>query len=245
MVVVASLLVLAAVGSCADTNRSSPPSTSLTSPAASPSRDAPASVPGSPSVAVAADPVQLEVVESGFTTIVDDQGGAASYGAILRNPNADWAAVRMEVHVDAFDAGGAFIAGEEVVVTALPGQVTAIGGLSQGAGTAATVEIVPPEDLTAFQPRPATDETFAVEDVRTASGGGQTTTTGRLVSTFATEQTFVQLVAIYRDAAGRIIGGAGGGVQSIPAGGSADFEIVEATPGAEVAATEVYWQVTR
>ena len=56
-------------------------------------------------------------------------------------------------------------------------------------------------------------------DVETVSAGGQTTTTGSLASTFPTEQSFVQLVAIYRDGAGAIVGGASGARRVGPAGG--------------------------
>jgi hypothetical protein len=171
--------------------------------------------------------------------------GSASYGAVLRNPNLTWAAVRMEIHVDFLDAGGAFITGQDVVVTILPGQTTAIGGHVSGAGSATSMEIEPPEDVVAFQPRDPADGTLEATDVQTASDGVQTTTTGWLASTFPTEQTFIQLVAIYRDGTGAIVAGANGGVESVPPESSVTFEIIEATPPAELAATEVYWQMTR
>jgi hypothetical protein len=151
----------------------------------------------------------------------------------------------MEIHVDFLDTGGAFVTGQDVVVTILPGQTTAIGGHAWGAGPAASVEIKPMDDAVAFQTRAPADGTFETKDVETVSGNGQTTTTGSLASTFSTEQSFVQLVAIYRDGTGAIVGGAGGAVESVPAGSSVTFEIIDATPAAEIAATEVYWQMTR
>jgi len=198
----------------------------------------------SASVPVELDPSPVEVLDSGFTTTADPEGGSTSYGALLRNPNASWAAVRMEVHVDFLGADGSFVAGEEPVVTILPGQTTAIGGLAAGAEAAASIEVTAPDDIVAFQPR-ADEGTFVVEDIQTTSGDGQTTTTGRLVSRFQTDQSFVEVVAIYRDGAGSIVGGASGGVEGVPAGGSAEFEIVEFTPAVEINTTEVYWQVTR
>ena len=201
--------------------------------------------PGAASLPLETDPVPIEVVESGFSAAPDDQGGSASYGAVLRNPNATWAAVRMEVHIDFLDAGGGFINGQDVVVTILPGQTTAIGGHASGAGSAASVEIKPLNDAVAFQTRAPADGTIETSDVETVSAGGQTTTTGSLASTFPTEQTFVPLVAIYRDEIGAIVGGASGAVASVPPGGSVPFEIIEATPPAEIAATELYWQASR
>lgn len=184
------------------------------------------------------------VTDTGFTALPDDQGGSASYAALIRNPNLAWAAVRMGVHVDFYDATGAFLKGEDVVVTVLPGQTTAIGGQAHGAGSATRMEVVLPDDLTAFLPRPLTSERFEAEVLTTSRAGGQTSTIGRLESKFATEQSFVQLVAVYRDPDGAIIGGAGGGVQTIAAGGSADFEI-NSTLYPNLSDTEIYWQVTR
>jgi hypothetical protein len=107
------------------------------------------------------------------------------------------------------------------------------------------MEIKPADDVVAFQSRAPADGTFETTDVLTLSENGQTTTTGWLASTFPTEQTFVQLVAIYRDETGAIVGGAGGAVETVPPGSSVTFEIGEATPPAEFAATDVYWQMTR
>jgi hypothetical protein len=203
-----------------------------------------ASAAATASVAVLADPAPLELVESGFTAFPDDQGGFASYAALIHNPNSAWAAARMEIHVDFYDAADAFLAGEDVVATVLPGQTTAIGGEAHGAGDAARMEVVLPDDLAAFQPRDLTSERFEAEVVQTSRAGGQTTTIGQLTSLFATEQTFVQLVAVYRNGEGSIIGGAGGGVESIAPGASAAFEVVSALYP-ELSGTEVYWQVTR
>jgi hypothetical protein len=208
------------------------------------SSSGPSAAPAPASSVAETDPLPLEVVESGFTAFPDDQGGSASYGAIIRNPNEAWAAVRMEVHVDFYDTADAFLAGQDVVVTVLPGQTTAIGGQVQGAGDASRMEVVLPDDLTAFQLRTMTSERFEADVVQTSRAGGQTTTIGRLNSLFATAQTFVQLVAVYRDADGAIIGGAGGGVESIAPGGSADFEIGSVLYP-DLMDTEVYWQVTR
>jgi hypothetical protein len=221
-------------------------------PAASPSDDGPVAttLAASPSASAAFvpsedPPLEIEVVETGFTAFPDDSRGVASYGAILRNPNTGWSLQRAEVRIDFLDATGAFITGAEVAVTILPGQTTAIAGQSSGAGDAASMTVQPPEDLTAFVPRPATDDTFEVRDLQTESMAGQWVTTGQLVSGFTNRQSFVQLVAIHRDATGAIVGGGGGGVEALEPAASAAFEIVDASPYAEVSVTEVHWQVTR
>ena len=235
MLLVTGWVAALVAGACVDRSRPGPSSPG-SSGAPTPSFAATDAIDG--------EPAPLEVLESGFGPTAADPT-TASYGAIFRNPNTAWAAVRMELHVDFLDASGGFVTGENVVVTVLPGQTTAIGGASHGAGGAASMRIVPPDDPTAFQQRAPTPEAFATDDVATTVDGGQATTTGRLTSTFTTAQTFVQLAAVYRDASGAMVGGASGGVASVAAGGSAEFEIADAAPAAVVASTEVYWQVTR
>ena len=242
-----ALLVAAGIGLAACTSVT--PTPIMTTPGPSRSNEVPEATPP-PSGSAASEPAEdspldIEVVESGFTVFPDDGGGFASYGAILHNPNAGWSLQRAQVHVDFLDANGAFIAGEEVAITILPGQTTAIAGQSSGAAGAATMTVQPPVDLTAFVPRQATDEAFTVTDLRTESIAGQWVTTGQVVSGFTTRQSFVQLVAIHRDAAGAILGGEGGGVEALEPGASAAFEIVDASTYEEVTATEVHWQITR
>ena len=190
-----------------------------------------------------ADPVPIEVVEAGLTAFPGDAGGSVSYAAVLHNPNTDWMLQRAEVLVDFLDANGAFVGGEELLVTILPGQTTAISGQSAGAGAATQIVVQPPEDVTAFVRR-AGGEGFDVLDVATEAGASTWLTTGTLVSRFGALQTFVQVFAVHR-AGGLIVGGASGGIESIEPGASATFEIVDSSAYAAVEATGVYWQVTR
>jgi hypothetical protein len=196
------------------------------------------------SVAAEVVPSPLEVVETGLSPLAGDET-SATYAAIIRNPNSDAAAVRMQILVDFLDPDQGFVTGQDVAVTVLPGQVTAIGGRAQNAGPATTVHIAPPAELIGFEPNSPADGAFAFTGVTTATSGGRTSTTGTIVSGFPTDESAVQLVAVYRDAAGTIIGGATGGVEAVVAGGSTPFELVDVSPSADIAATEVYWQVTR
>ena len=67
-------------------------------------------------------------------------------------------------------------------------------------------------------------------------------TTGKVVSTFSTKQSYVELTAVYRNAQGRIIGGSSGGASTVPARGSAPFEIVDGSPYRAVSKADVYWR---
>ena len=193
----------------------------------------------------AEDLLPIEVVETGYTILSDDPSGSIAYAAILRNPNTDWAFQRAQVLVDLLDAKGGFLAGADVVVTLLPGQTSAIAGQISGGGGAASLDVRPPEDSAAFVTRAATDEGFEVLDVATAQEGGGWLTTGTLVSRFAARQSFVEVIAVQRDAAGVLLGGANGGVEAIEPGASVPFEVLDDAPYAAIGRTDVYWQLTR
>jgi hypothetical protein len=238
--------ILLAVAGCAGPSPSLPAVTRTPTPSIA-ATAAPTDEPGASAPTPLEDPpLAIELVAGGYTGFPDEAGGFASYGAILRNPNTGWSVQRAEVKIDFLDASGAFIAGEEVVVTILPGQETAIGGQASGAAEASQMDVQLPDDLTAFVPRATTNEGFDVTDiVWTGNGARGWLTTGELTSRFATPQSFVQVVAIHRDEAGSIVGGAGGGIQDIAPGGSAKFEIVDTSPYTDIMQTDIYWQVTR
>jgi len=184
----------------------------------------------------------LEVLAYGFTAIANDAGDTASWAAVVRNPNPAWAARIAQLKIDFYDADGAFIAGEEPLLNLLPGQTGAVAGQAFGAGRTATMQVVLPEEAHPFV---ASSETgvLRLDDVETQTRDGACVTTGTLVSTFTTPQTFVPLAAVYRNAGGAIVAGASGGVDTVPAGGRAPFEIAEGVPCDGVVETEVYWQV--
>ncbi len=103
------------------------------------------------------------------------------------------------------------------------------------------MEVKPPEDTTSYHQVSSSNETIQARDIATQRSNGSYLTTGTVVSTFTTEQSFVEVTAIYRDGRGRIIGGSSGGVQTVPARGTAPFEIVDGSPYRAVAKTDVYW----
>jgi hypothetical protein len=191
-------------------------------------------------------PVPLEVVESGFTAFGDGGNDVASFAIVLVNPNEAWTAYRMEVHVDFFDAADAFIAGEEMFLLLLPGQTSAIAGEAFGAGRATRMAVGLPDDTTAFRPGDGDPgaEAFVLEDVATTRRDDLNVTDGRLVSRSDRAHRLVQVMAVYRDGAGAIVGGASGGIESIAAGATAAFEIIDSGTFEDLAATDVQWQLS-
>ncbi len=148
----------------------------------------------------------------------------------------------MTLHVDFFGNDGALAGSTDTIVTIPPGQTTAIAGEAFGAGSAARMEVVIPNEISDFVRDDGKAAAFRVLDVRTRRTNGLNVTTGRLVNRSTVRQVSVELRAVYRSRAGAIIGGASGGVESIEPGATASFEIVDAAPYRAIGATEVYWQ---
>ena len=203
--------------------------------ASSPQPSLPSATPGS------AGPLPLVGTDQGFT---GGAGGTDSvaYGLVLTNPNLDLAAHRMPVMVDFFDQAGDFLAGDEVFVTLLPTQTTAIAGNVFGAGAAVRMELGVPDDPTAFV-APATAGRFEITG-STYFDDGLVITTGELTSRFGSDQPSVGVTVIYRDSAGAIVGGANGGIELVEAGERAAFDIVDGTSYPEITSTELYWQLS-
>ena len=151
--------------------------------------------------------------------------------------------LHMLVYLDFQDAAGAFITGEETMITVLPGQTTAMAGQSFSAGAAAELIVRLPEDTTAYLPFDRASGTVEFEGIQSAEVAGVRNTSGTLVSSLPVDQGYLQLYVVYLDAAGTVIGGASGAVESVPAGVSLPFEIADTAPPAGVATTNVYWQL--
>lgn len=200
-----------------------------------------ATTPATATPSVEAEPAPIRVVEAGFTAFADGND-FASFAAILENPNTAWAAIRMRVTIELFAPGDEFVGGDELVVQILPGQRTAIAGEVFGAGRATRLEVRLPDDTTAFESRRPRGR-FDVSSIHTSRDDGLNKTGGRLTNRFDTDETLVQLIAVYRDQRGSIVGGAVGGVDSIESGDTLVFEIIDSAPHRQLAATEVYWQV--
>ena len=150
----------------------------------------------------------------------------------------------MRITIDFLDADGGFLAGQELFVQVLPGQRTAIAGEAFGAGRARSITVNLPEDTTAFEAFADADQSFAVSRIETDREDGLNRTRGQVISRFASTQTSVQLTAVYRNAAGRILGGAVGGLESIAPGARQPFEIIDSAPFRNIAETEVFWQIS-
>jgi len=184
----------------------------------------------------------LTVGDFGFTVFSEEVGNYASFGATLTNPNTAWAVYRMLIQVNLFDASGAFVGGPEVPVTVLPGQTTAIAGQVYGATSAFRMVVAIPEDPTPYVPFSSSGDVVA-SDIAFTTDETQTRITGSLTSSLTSDQPALQLFAVYRDAAGAIVGGTVGAVESMPAGATVPFDITDSPAPATAADVEVFWQL--
>jgi hypothetical protein len=182
------------------------------------------------------------VDEFGFTAFASDAGDYASFGAVLRNPNTEWAVYRMLIQINLFDANDTFVGGPEIGVTVLPGQTTGVSGLVFGAGSAARMLVAIPEDPTPYVPL-VSGGTIEVSGVSLSMIESGALISGTLTSSLTSDQTFLQLFAVYRDSASSIVGGTSGAVESISAGASIPFEILDNQPPNSMATADVYWQL--
>jgi hypothetical protein len=184
----------------------------------------------------------VQISEYGFSTYQGpyDSGPSLSWAVVLKNPNpADTSiADRVDVSVTLLDAGGGVVASaQDTVAAILPGQTVAVTGSDSAYGNpdlglikTMEVQIGSPQWEDAGQ----TLGTFQISSIATRTGEfGQLTTTARVKSTFAKELKSTMAVAVYRNAAGKIVGGDFTFVDFIPAGGTASLSIsgLSAIPG--------------
>jgi hypothetical protein len=177
----------------------------------------------------------------GYTAVNTDGNDYVNWGAVFTNPNTEWVAFRMPVQIEFFGPDDAFLGGDDLSITILPGQTTALVG--QGATSAATRMVVTPaDDSTAYVPL-VSSGTIEVADLESVANDTIWLTTGTLTSTLTSDQTFMPVNAVYRDDQGNIVGGATGGVESIPSGATVPFEIADSQRPQNASSTEVYWQL--
>src|SRR5918998_2224919 len=186
------------------------------------------------------------VVDEGFQPFMggyDQDERTASYGFIIEN-TSDEVATDISISVSAFDASGTALASASHNVYVLrPGEKMGLGDEFYGenfASDVADVQIQVSEPSEYGLEDVPEEGTLTAEGVTTTSDDYGLTTTFTARSTYGQQIDSPQAYAIYRDAAGDIIGGSTGYVDFIAANGSTAGEVTSWDLIPNVASTEVY-----
>ena len=147
------------------------------------------------------------------------------YGALVTNPNADYALENTMFHVTYYGADDAVIGVDEgYLELLLPGQTVGLGGsdiLEDGSKVARVDVQVLSLDYKESEALP----TFTSENLSFQADRFSSTVTGQIVSPYTKDVTNIKAMAIAYNDAGDIIGGGFSYVDFVPAGGKAAVEV--------------------
>jgi hypothetical protein len=164
---------------------------------------------------------------------------------VVRNPNPSrWSASAMPVRIDVLDEAGSTVATESEFITLLPGQTGAVVGVIPGGKGAATVDATFEEGLRYWFTYDHVTGDLDFDRVQTRRGTSGPRTSGEVRSLFTDPQEGVQVVAVYRDKDGAILGGDSTYLRVLPVEGALPFEMdgVSTIPPRRIASTEVYYE---
>lgn len=198
-----------------------------------------------------AEPIDLEVVESGFYF---DSYGSAHFAAIVSNPNSSWAAENIHVTVAARDSDGNVVDTLEDYITLMfPDGQTAICGDMGAPESTASLEVTTSvsssgwtkQDITQkdfYDQLPITNITESIDE------WGETTVAGEIANNTEGAFSGTRIQVVFRNADGGIVGGAYTYVNGeLAAGSTAPFSTLsQEVP--EHASVEAYvdcgWPIT-
>jgi len=187
---------------------------------------------------------EVTITGNGFTQLPPNSIGSSylTYGVVVQNPSDD-IATSVSLNIAFYnDAGVVVKATDQTISVILPGQSAAYGESLQAAGaTRMEVQAL----VGRWEEATTTSGAFTASGITTTPReylGLQTNAT--LSSTFAKDLKQVVAVAIYRDAAGAIVGGDRTYVDFVPTGGSTAVEITSFTDLPAPAGTEVYAELS-
>lgn len=183
----------------------------------------------------------LEVVDQGVSSFEDvefDQSGY-SYAAVIDNPTDAWAEA-VDIRVLVRDADGTLVTTAFHHIGAIaPGGSAALAGEGFGDTEVVAIEVQP--DVGSWTERDNPPPTFEVSDIATRETELGSLETTALVSADTEDEVaeFLQVIAVYRDPGGGIVGGAVGGLDYLPPGDTARVSVIGSRV-AGVASTDVF-----
>lgn len=172
-----------------------------------------------PAAATAQD---ITVVDTGFGA---SSSGTYWYGIVIDNPNTDYVFNSAEVTVEAVAADGTILDSSSSYVTLLQGRSILTGTFFDiGAGTIDRLEVRGPTASAATSSAATETGTLTIDGISPSTEYSMTTVTGRVTSTFSSDQSLVEVNVIARDANGAMVGATMTFIDRLPADGAAQFE---------------------
>lgn len=189
------------------------------------------------------DRIDLEIVESGFSSYpAYDDSRRASWAVVLENPNqAPHLATSIDVTVTLLDDAGSIVGSQsDSVAVILPGQRAAVvGSTYEDVGEIADIRVQ--ARARSWEEQEGPYGAFDTSDVSVRQDRFRGwTVTGSVSSTFTDDFEDVYGTAVLRDSAGVIVGGGFTFIDFVPAGGDTSFEISVLDDLSGVATAEVY-----
>ncbi len=240
LVAVAALAWPSLTGSDKTTTAPTGPGAGTAQAGATPGQTSGASQTSQAGVAAGTGAGTVQAVRQGFTQLPPEADGDAEvvYAVVLRNPRNDQVAVDVRAVLTFTGANGATVKlTDEGLDALLPGQTAAVADTTSAAGvTGLRVQIL----VGSWAPAQGLAGNLSADGVRTSVVAGKLTTTATLHSTLGQPLSGADVVAVYYDQAGRIIGGQADNVDVVPAGGAVPVLLDTSTTLAGVAKSEVY-----
>jgi hypothetical protein len=195
-------------------------------------------------------PLDIRIVAHGANIFQGSLNPELTYAAELHNPNVSWIAVGVTVDAVFLDHDGNRLMTVRTELTALPpGQFTAVGGTGPPniLGDRDSVDINKLARVRyligvgRWQPASMAIGAFRASDVHSATGDFGMQTSATLQSTFTETVSNVTFIAVYYDAAGKVIGGAYG-CDDVDPGAGNYVETDRVSPIPNVQRTDVFVQ---
>ena len=186
-------------------------------------------------------PLNVEVVEFGFTAFPNKNDDYLNWAAVLRNPNEVGWAAQMEVIIDFLDGDGGVVTTTNERVTLLPGQMVAIVDTEFDAGLAKEMLVTNSEDE--WEELDFETGSVGFSGVKTKRSDGEWVTTGKATSTFSERQEDLKVVAVWKDKAGNIVGGEYAYIPFLDPDATRPFKLDTYYKLPKVVETDLYWEL--
>jgi len=186
------------------------------------------------------DGTDVEVVDSGFSTFDSFGTPQGTWAAIVSNPNTDLAASYVSLIATFRDAAGAVVAvAQESITSMAPGSQSASASdyVFDLPESAASVTVA--AHASEFVSEPAAGA-FTVNNPVTSLGEYGLMVVGEVASTFPTNVEYVDIVAVFRDGTGAIIGGSVEYLDFVPANSSIGFTVESSIQRSDAITGEVF-----